>query len=291
MKTKEKIALFITLQMIFIPAFAQEKLVNAVDSLMLTGEYLGQKRPGNMPELFAPGVISRPDYFEHSAALFSPDGKEVYWTAKANNQRDYKIFNMRMVNGVWTQPEVAGFCLANKYYQECILSSDGKRLYFTDGSNWLFVEKQNDGWSTQNNVPQKITAGMDVNICSVTNSGSIYFIKRPEYDVYISRAVKGNYNAPEKLSKQINSVETRENRVYVSPDESYMIIEATADAATCELFVSFRDQDNSWTERKKLPIIWGRFPSVSPDGKYLFFMTREGIYWVSVKIIEELKDK
>jgi hypothetical protein len=75
----------------------------------------------------------------------------------------------------------------------------------------------------------------------------------------------------------------------VAPDESYMVIEASKDKATCELFVSFRLKDKSWSERKQLPIQWGRFPSVSPDGKYLFFMTREGIYWVSTKIIEELE--
>ena len=273
------------------PAFAQEKEINKTDSKILTGEYFGQKTPGNTPELFAPGVISHPDYFEHSAALFSPDGKEIYWTAKANDQRDYKIYFMKMVNGIWSRPKVAGFCQENKYYQECILSSDGKRLYFTDGTIWLFVEKQNDVWSAPNHVSPKIASETEVNICSVTNSGSVYFIKRPEYDVYVSRAVKGDYDVPEKLCKQINSADTRENRVYVSPDESYMIIEATKDAATCELFVSFRKQDNSWTERKKLPIKWGRFPSVSPDGKYLFFMTREGIYWVSAKIIGESKDK
>jgi len=39
-----------------------------------------------------------------------------------------------------------------------------------------------------------------------------------------------------------------------------------------------------------------RFPSISPDGKYLFFTRNKGseisdFYWVSAKIIEELKPK
>ena len=67
--------------------------------------------------------------------------------------------------------------------------------------------------------------------------------------------------------------------------------EATKDAATCELFVSFRKDDGSWSERARLPIAWGRFPSVSPDGKYLFFMTREGIYWVSAEIVNDLNPR
>jgi len=260
-----------------------------VDKSIMKSPYLGQKPPGLVPELFAPEVISRSDYFEHSAALFTPDGNEVYWSAKPNNERYYKIYFMKLVDGIWTQPNVASFCKENEYYQQFTLSPDGKKLYFTNGEKLLYVEKRNNGWSSPLAVPSIITAGTDANICCITSNGSIYFISRPTYDVYISRIANGNYSTPEKLGEQINSDDTRENSVYVDPDESYMIIEASKDAATCELFISFRMNDNSWSERQKLPIKWGRFPSVSLDGKYLFFMTREGIYWVSAKIIEELR--
>lgn len=255
----------------------------------LTGPYLGQKPPGMTPEIFAPGVISHPQYFEHSAAIFTPDGKEVYWSAKANDQRNYKIYFMKMVNGIWSQPKVANFCLENKTYEIFTLSSDGKKLYFNNESEWLFVEKQNDVWSLPIQVSPKIISEADVNIWSITSNGSVYFIRRPGYDVFVSRAVKGDYETPEKLGNQINSSETRENSIFVAPDESYIIVEATKDAATCELFCCYRIKGNAWSERVKLPIKWGRFPRVSPDGKYLFFMTREGIYWISAKIIEALR--
>lgn len=257
----------------------------------LSGPYLGQKPPGNTPELFAPEIVSRDDYFEHSAAIFTPDGKKVYWSAKPNDQRYYKIFFMRMVDGIWTQPKIASFCKENEYYQQFTLSPDGKKLFFTNGEKLLYVEKQNNEWSSPLDVPATITSGTDANICSITSNGSIYYISRPGYDVFVTQLLNGSYTTPEKLGKQINSNDTRENSIYVAPDESYMIIEATKDAANCELFVSFRMQNNSWSERKKLPIKWGRLPHVSPDGKYLFYMTREGIYWVSAKIIEELKPK
>lgn len=257
----------------------------------LTGPYLGQKPPGKEPQLFAPGIISREDYFEHSAAVFTPDGKEVYWTAKANTEREYRIYSMKMTDGKWSRPDVAAFCQKNKYYQSLFLSPDGKRLYFTDGSNWLFVEKQKGDWSSPSWVSPRITARADANLCSVTSSGSVYFVKRPEHDVYVSKAVKGDYAPPAKLDDHVNSIDTRENSVYVAPDESYLIIEATKDAATCELFISFKTDRDSWSERIKLPIEWGRQPSVSPDGKYLFFFTRGGIHWVSAEIIEELRPK
>ncbi|MBU1013893.1 MAG: hypothetical protein KKG99_12895 [Bacteroidetes bacterium] len=264
---------------------------NQNDFPILKGPYLGQKPPGMTPELFAPGVISRSDYFEHSAAIFTPDGNEVYWAAKPNNERYYRIYCMKMVDGKWSKPEVASFCKENEYYQQFTLSPDGKKLYFTNGEKLLYVEKQKNGWSSPSDVPAIITSGTDANICCITNNGSIYFISRPGYDIYVTRLLNGSYTKPEKLGTQINTDDYRENSVYVAPDESYIIIEATKDAATCELFVSFRMKDNSWSERKKLPIKWGRLPHVSPDGKYLFFMTREGIYWVSSKIFEELRQK
>ena len=255
----------------------------------LTGPYLGQKPPGMTPEMFAPGFVSRPDYFEHSAALFTPDGKEVYWSAKPDNRRGFQIYFMKMADRNWSAPAIASFCTEDEYYQQFTLSPDGKKLYYTNGSKWLFVEKSGDKWSSPKQMPPEINSYGDLNICSVTSSGSVYFIQWPVFDVYVSACVKGKYTTAERLGTNINSDSTRENSVFVAPDESYMIIEATEDAATCELFISFRLSDRSWSERKKLPIKWGRLPSVSPDGKYLSFMTREGIYWVSAKIIEELK--
>jgi hypothetical protein len=54
----------------------------------LTGPYLGQEPPGSIPKLFAPGIISTDADFEHSAAVFSPDGNEVFWCARRNLHSD-----------------------------------------------------------------------------------------------------------------------------------------------------------------------------------------------------------
>ncbi|MBU1011967.1 MAG: hypothetical protein KKG99_03090 [Bacteroidetes bacterium] len=112
---------------------------------VLKGPYLGQKPPGIVPELFAPDIVSRSEYFEHSAAIFTPDGNEVYWAAKPNSERFYRIYCMKMVDGKWSKPEVASFCKENEYYQQFTLSPDGKKLYFTNGEKLLYVEKQKNG--------------------------------------------------------------------------------------------------------------------------------------------------
>lgn len=45
---------------------------------VLKGPYLGQKPPGMMPEIFAPGFVSTNKYTENSCSFFS-DGRECYF--------------------------------------------------------------------------------------------------------------------------------------------------------------------------------------------------------------------
>jgi len=148
------------------------------DLKKLSSPYLGQKPPGLTPELFAPGTISRPDYFEHSAAIFSPDLREVYWSAKPNDKRDYKIYFMKMVDGIWLQPKIASFCQENEYYQQFALAPDGEKLYFTNGSKWSYVEKQDGSWNLPTGISPKIISETDANIWSFCISGMKYGTRR-----------------------------------------------------------------------------------------------------------------
>jgi hypothetical protein len=70
-----------------------------------------------------------------------------------------------------------------------------------------------------------------------------------------------------------------------------------------DIWISFRNQDGSWSDPKNLgkTINSGAnailCPTVSPDGKYLFFTklnltTQTGyVYWVSTNFIDVLKIK
>jgi len=59
------------------------------------------------------------------------------------------------------------------------------------------------------------------------------------------------------------------------------------------IYISFKNKDNSWTEPKELGEklnMDGNQSRISPDGKYFFFVGNDGMsYWVSAKIIEELR--
>jgi Tol biopolymer transport system component len=91
---------------------------------------------------------------------------------------------------------------------------------------------------------------------------------------------------------------------YVDPDDSYIIFSSNREGEFGEgdLYISFHNKSSgTWSE----PVNMGgnintraqeRFPSVSPDGKYLFFTRwtpdhNQDVYWVSAGIIEKLRAK
>jgi hypothetical protein len=75
----------------------------------LTGPYLGQKPPGLIPEIFAPGIVSTEKAWE-AAISFSPDGKEVFFTRREDIQRtENRIMYSEFSDGKWTKPSLAPF--------------------------------------------------------------------------------------------------------------------------------------------------------------------------------------
>jgi len=64
------------------------------------------------------------------------------------------------------------------------------------------------------------------------------------------------------------------------------------------LYISYRNPDGSWTAPKNMGDMInrgeGRFPSFSPDGRYLFFTSyrtgQAGYYWVDAQIIDYLQE-
>ena len=264
----------------------------------LSGPYLGQKPPGITPELFAPNIISRKDYFEHSAAIFSPDMKEVYWSGKPNGTRYFEINVMKEINGIWTE-QVITFSHKEYSFSNPVFSPDGNKLFFDSRADIWFVERKGDNWSVAVKVSSLINTDGSEAILSITDDGSIYFLRYNanasregrKHEMYVSRKIDGNYTEPVKLGKIINSDDQRECGLFVAPDESYLILESVKDNRSSDLFICYKMKDASWSKRINLNLGWARFPSISPDGKYLFYMSREGINWVSTLFIEELRPK
>lgn len=275
----------------------------AADFTTLTGPYLGQALPGSTPRLFAPGVVSVSANFEHSAAVFSPDGREVFWCTNVSRRTNppgegLRLYYMKMVDGIWSEPEIAPFTQSiGVPVERPVFSPDGNRLYIEYSSNpnaesdseIYVVEREGDGWSQPVPVPLVNSPAYERIHC-VTADGSMIFTRdlmtRRE-QVFISRWVDGAFAEPEQLGEPFDS-DAHDLAIVMAPDGSYVLIALTRTGRKDELYISYREPDGGWTQRIRTRYQCGGFLALSPDGAYLFFLG-EGILWVDTSFVERLK--
>lgn len=278
----------------------------------LKGDYLGQTPPGDVPVIFAPGIISVDSTVEHGYPSFSPDGDQVFWQSNLRHKgKETEIFLkvMRRVAGQWTEPE------SSPYGGMPAFSPDGRHIYFipinTEENGLYFVSKQGEKWSEPKSI-DLITRFPELKYMygpSITNNGTLYFFShaeglgsRNDFGIYRSESINGVFAKPELLPLCINETEGVMNWMpFIAPDESYLLFSSDRQTGEQNIFISFRELDGSWTEAHSLGETINtkkgeRFPYVSPDGKYLFFTRwygrdNEEIMWVSSAIINEIKRK
>lgn len=258
----------------------------------------GQTAPA--PKLFAEGVIET--VADEYNPTFTPDGKTVYFTRRADRKGNETIMFSKLENGKWTAPQTAEF--SGKFYdKEPMLAPDGKRLFFAsqrpngrDEKNnfdiW-FVEKTANGWSEAKNLGGAINSSGYDNYPSIARDGTLYFGSarqdwRKDNDLYRSRLVNGEYQKAENLGGAINTDAT-EADPFVAPDQSYLIFCSDRDGGAGEgdLYVSF-NENGKWTAPQSLGNVintaaFEYTPLVSPDGKTFYFSRGWGeIYQIDV---------
>jgi len=303
MKKITYITLMLCINMIFI-LYAME---NKNDFPKLTGPYLGQKPPGRKPEIFAPGIISTKDKYELNSE-FSPKGDEFYFELSTTTPEQkkkgiffYVIMVSKLINGVWTKPEMAPF--SGKYStMDFCFSPDGNRLYFTSDrpndfesipkNNIWYVERRRSGWSEPIILgPPIYKPNVRQGQHTLAANGTLYF--RSGDDLFCSEHINGDFAEPVILPPAINSPYP-ESKPYVGPDESFLLFVRYDMPVSIDggrgLYISFKKKDGTWTRAKNTDI-QGSLPKFSPDGKYFFFSRGGDIYWVDAKVIDALRLK
>jgi len=274
----------------------------------IKGKYLDQSPPGENPVIFAPGIVSAQEHFEHSCLAFSPDYTEIFWSSDFTEFGFYDIVTMKKEKGRWTAPKLAPF--SEKYHAGSpVFSYDGKKLYFTssrprnenagssDMNIWV-VERVGKTWSEPKPLDDIINSDQGESVLSISKQGTLYF--RQGMEMFSSKQKDGIFQTPVKLDIPLNTG-MRILALFVAPDESYMIMESFGGGGYggAELYICYKLKDGSWSEPVNLgpKINTGateRFPSVTPDGKYLFFLrVSDGsdFCWVSAKFIQDLRPK
>jgi len=271
---------------------------------VLKGKYVGQKPPGVKPEIFAPGIISRPDLKELTLT-FSPDDREIFfYRVLAGNHS--KIYTSRIVNGMWNSPEE--FSITAAYSATLpFIALDNQKMFFLWNNPqhpyevWV-TERIKEGWSD----PKYAGPGFCL---SQTREGDYYITEVPNGDndrrTYLSKVTidKNRFTHYER----IDFPDQTGGRAHpcVAPDGSYIIFD---EGGGDHIQISFKKKDGTWG--KALDLTKYGFepltgvPTISRDGKYLFFKlgcrgqfdighgdTNRDIWWVDIKAIEDLRPK
>jgi hypothetical protein len=262
----------------------------------MSGPYLGQQVPGAYSKRFASSFIKGE---LHTSPVFLPDGSEVYWSSQ-----EPKIYTMKLENGYWTQPEEIAFSDSLTDYRDPFISPSSDTLFFLskgrlpnsnlpEKENIWFVERDGDGWGEPQPLGEEVNALTLHWQISVAANGDLYFTSGETgfEDIYVSKYIDNRYATAEPLGDPINT-EQFETTPYIAPDGSYLIFARLKDQSSYpRLYISYADANRNWGEPVLIESVsYGLCPIVSPDAKYLFFLSRPtSVSWMNTEIIQELK--
>lgn len=271
-------------------------------------DYISMTKPGNIPEIFAPGIISTL-FFDEFQITFTPDGKELFYTLRTASG-DCRIFYSKMADGRWTQPKLAPFAF-DCGEMEPKFSPNTRLIYHSkrplpgnsepnDSYGLWIVTKKNSEWSEP--VPYKFLPEMSqyIGYPMESNDGNIYF--RGPRGICLAKLEDSDYKAPEVMGPEINGPEGG-SHPFIAPDESYLIFDSNGrpdSYGAADLYISFRKKDGSWSKAvnmgDRINTKHGELlGNVSPDGRWMFFTRNANknmdIYWVDAKIIDDLRQK
>lgn len=277
------------------------KVFGQEESPILDGSYFGQEAPGLIPKVFAPGIVSIDGRDEGSIA-FSPDLGEVYFEVNNANSETHIYFSRFKVKK-WTPVEKADFT-DGKIDEEIhpFVSLDGKRIYFTAISSDLsynkiwYVNRFNNSWSKAVELESPVNDDQ-VFYPNQSANGDLYYFNLSKSRTYYSSNNQNTFSQVEPVDIEFGV------HAFISASKDYLVLNARnkedEGRNDNDIYVSFYRKDGTWAT----PINLGgdvnsssndKTPSISPDGKYLFFARDEkdgkaNIYWVSTQVIENLR--
>lgn len=244
-------------------------------------------------QIFAEGIVSKE--YQELNSVFSPDGKEFYYTIADPGRNHFYTIMMYTMNEdeTWSGPEVAPF--SGRYGDaDPYITSDNKSLYFisrrpADASStsskdfdiWK-VDRTDDGWSEAIRLDTTINTPGEEYYVSATDDGSIFYsARRPEGigsgDIYQATPKDDGSYEITNLGEAINSP-GGEGDPYVSPDGNMIIFTSWGredEFGRGDLYISYK-KDGEWQAAQNLgaEINTNSFeycPMMSPDGKYFFW--------------------
>ena len=276
---------------------------------LIRGDYFSEAKPGLVPEVFAPYLLNSEVHHLHSAPVFTPGGKEMFFSVYVNNEFPQRIFYAEKQGDIWQKPRLAVF---SGTYQEGgpVISPNGNTLYYyskrpdIDGDEELaksriwYVKKKEGEWTEPKvlNFPDYL--GIAFNPSFFSTDSIFYFdvvVKERDPDIYLCRIVNNKPIDIKRLDEPISLQEKIEGGAITDPENKVLIF-YTFDRLGKKklgLYISDKKDDGFWNEPKLIDkpeiLSHSRFANFTPDGKFFFFSSYkdgyEQIFWISSKRI------
>lgn len=260
---------------------------------VLEGPYLGQTPPGMVPEVFAPGIVSKEN--RDNSGFFTPDMKAFYFTRKDGEDAEWTLVSFTLENNRWRESVVM------PRVGRPLIAPDGRTMHL--GKHYMV--RTAEGWSEVKSYGPEFDKFRVMRLTSSRRGMFVIDEVGPGGTGLLrySEITGGKREAPKAFGKEINTGEWNAHP-FLAPDESYLIWDGERESGqgNGDLYISFRNPDGSWGEAINMGDAVNTEASesgasVSPDGKYLFFNRNVGspayenidIFWVDAKIIDELR--
>ena len=303
------------LVMIFI-FFSCEKTEKPEKPDIISDYFMGQSAPGITPIRFASDIITD-NFYPHSRLIISPGHDRINWTTfldliSSEYELFYADFNGENISGAKKDTILAKYgILGFTWINESKIIFGSQQPYETMDNRLIRAvwtsEKTESGW----NKPQAIEVTVDTSWASlgsvtVNFAGDIYFSGRMEGEtakIYCTKNVNGIYQKFEALTEIINSGITIDP--FIDYQDRYLLFSAANrndNIGIIDLYISFKDELGVWSQPTNLgqeisTEYIDRFPMVTNDGKYLFFVTSNSdhfpstfthFYWVDAQVLNNL---
>ena len=297
MKTTKLLLLTIVISLNTV--FAQENIESDSSLSIMNDKYFGQNPPGMTAEIFAPGIVSVNGRYEFGVS-FSPDLEEIYFTAKRKGE-SASVYFSKLIDKKWTNPKKANLTKGKKRSEmEAFVNLSGKKIYFTaydsrDVKIW-YATRSGNWWSNAIKLDSPINDDM-VFYSNEAKNGDLFYKNVSKGKMYFAPNKNGKFPEIFEVGIEYGS------HGFIAPSQDFILIDARKDndkTKDKDIHVCFKKKDGTWTKPINLgSAVNSNFnetcPSITPDGKYLFFSRRDeegglgNIYWVSAEVLNKLK--
>jgi len=255
--------------------------------------------PGLTPTVFAPGHVSLPGHIE-MGCTFSADLSEFWFVRSDGPQTSdpWTLMRCRIDGDEWSDPVAAPFdpdCLEIAPH----ITPDG-------GTFLIFRQKVGEAGFQEGTWAAERTAGgwgepvffHEAYCITAALDGWFYFCtdhrEETSRDLARFRIESGEPTAAEDLPGSVNTVQW-EAHPWVSAEGDLILFDLSLPEGRSGsgIHVTFRNDDGSWGVPQNLgeEINAGhpQTPSLSPDGRYLFYSSDGDLMWVDAAVIDALR--